>query len=276
MHSVCSSLAYGVHLGESEIRQEVPGFSVSVLQPTFHAEDVPLHTHDTASLVLVMDGAYLTSADGPTKLSSDPLLVFNPAGTTHRDSFVVPKGRFLAVSVCDEVTRIANNGGDLPTIAKAFLDRERIATAKRLVRECLIGRDHDPLILEDLCWELIAVTSGTRVWGVKVGMGVPLWLCQARDLLNDRLTGALPITSIAQELGIHPVYFARGFRKHYGCSPSEYRMRCRLQRAMTSLCKSNHSLSSIALDAGFSDQSHFTTAFKQHFGHAPGLYRKNL
>src|SRR4051794_19623299 len=103
MQSARASLAYGVYLGESEVRREVPGFSVSILQPTFHAEDVPLHTHETASLIFVLDGSYLTSADGPITLSSDPFLVFNPAGTTHRDSFVAPKGRFLAMSVGDEV-----------------------------------------------------------------------------------------------------------------------------------------------------------------------------
>jgi AraC-like DNA-binding protein len=32
----------------------------------------------------------------------------------------------------------------------------------------------------------------------------------------------------------------------------------------------------IALDAGFFDQSHFTTAFRQQFGHAPGTYRRKL
>ena len=103
MSSVGSNLAYGVYLGDSEVRQELPGFSVSVLQPTFHPEDVPLHTHDTASLIFVLEGSYLTSAEGPKELSTGPFLIFNPAGTTHRDSFVVPNGRFLALSLCDSV-----------------------------------------------------------------------------------------------------------------------------------------------------------------------------
>ena len=63
MSSVGSNLAYGVYLGNSEVRRELPGFSVSVLKPTFHAEDVPLHTRDTASLIFVLEGSYLTSAE---------------------------------------------------------------------------------------------------------------------------------------------------------------------------------------------------------------------
>jgi AraC family transcriptional regulator len=33
------------------------------------------------------------------------------------------------------------------------------------------------------------------------------------------------------------------------------------------------SLAQIALEAGFADQSHFTRAFRRHFGVTPGRYR---
>lgn len=276
MDSVGSNLAYGVYLGKSEVRQELPGFSVSVLRPTFHAEDVPIHTHDTASLIFILEGSYLTSADGPKELSSSPFLIFNPAGTTHRDSFVVPNGRFLALSLCGTVTRTANNGGDLPTTAISFQDGEPVVAASRLLRQCLAGQVHDPSVLEESCWELLGSVSGSRDWASSSEAGVPSWLDHARAMLRDQRTGTLPITSIAEALGIHPVYLARGFRKYLRCSPAEYRMRCRLQRAMDLLCRSDQSLLNIALDAGFFDQSHFTTAFRQQFGHAPGAYRRKL
>jgi CubicO group peptidase (beta-lactamase class C family) len=50
--------------GRSEVRRELPGFSVSLLAPTLRAEDVRLHTHENASFVLVLKGSYLSSADG--------------------------------------------------------------------------------------------------------------------------------------------------------------------------------------------------------------------
>src|ERR1700690_3314593 len=96
-----TKLPYGVYFGSGQIRREVPGFSISLLTPAFRAEDVPLHTHENASFVFVISGAYLSSADGAEPVSSEPMLVFNPAGTTHRDSFVQTSGRFLAVSISD-------------------------------------------------------------------------------------------------------------------------------------------------------------------------------
>ena len=271
-----SNLVFGVHLGKSEIRRELPGFSVSVLQPTFHAEDVALHTHDSASLIFVLEGVYRTSADGPTKLSSGALLVSNPQGTTHRDSFVGAVGRFMAVSVSDPVTRIAKSNGNFPQTAISFLVGEPIAAAKRLLREIEAGDLYDSSLLEGACWELLAAVSGTSCWGEKDGTAAPSWLTQARAMLHDRRTEVLPITGIADELGIHPVYFARRFRQHFRCSPAAYRMRCRLQAAMALLCRSDQSLLEIALNAGFFDQSHFTTAFRRQFGHAPGIYRSRL
>src|SRR5579863_3410430 len=78
MHLNPRKLAYGVHFGASEIRQELPGFSVSLLTPILRAEDVPLHTHDTASFVFVLSGLYVSKADGAPPNLRVPTLIFNP------------------------------------------------------------------------------------------------------------------------------------------------------------------------------------------------------
>lgn len=282
MRSLLSTLAYGVHMGDSEIRQDLPGFSLSVLKPTLHAEDVPVHTHHSATMIFVVEGCYLTSADGPRRLSPGPFLIYNPAGTTHRDSFTVPKGRFLAVSLSDDVMRLAANGGELPGVAVSFCEGDAIAAAQRVLQDCVAG-DHGSQSsqssqsnLEDSCWELLASVSRTRVWDARTGTGGPSWLARAREILNDDRSGALGIAGIAGALGIHPIYFARSFRRYFGCTPAAYRTRCRLRRAMDLLCRSDRSLLEIALETGFFDQSHFSTAFKKHFGHSPGMYRQRI
>lgn len=227
MSGPCANLKYGVHPGRSEVREEVPGFSISVMQPTFYAEDVPLHTHEAASLIFVIDGTYLTSADGPKKIDSQKMLIFNPAGTTHRDTFVVPRGRFMAVSMCRGM-----NGADMDfsTTASSFVDGEAVDAAERLMRLVTVAQDRDRSGMEDLCWELISVAGGSRSVRSKAETKSPAWLHKAHELLNDRATADLSISAIAVELGIHPVYLARTFRRHFHCSPAEYRMRCRLQR----------------------------------------------
>ncbi len=82
MRGALSALAYGVHLGEGELRRELPGFSVCILQPKFHEEDAPLHTHGPVSIVFVLAGAYRTTADGPTSRPCGETLIYNPGATT--------------------------------------------------------------------------------------------------------------------------------------------------------------------------------------------------
>jgi AraC family transcriptional regulator len=142
--------------GTNELRREVPGFSVSVLSPELRAEDVPLHTHLNASFVLVLKGHYLSSADGARRVSQPPALFFNPAGTTHRDSFELAQGRFLAVSLSEQSRRIAGEGAKLPGTAIAFSQGEAVATAFRLAQECLRSETDAPGSMEALCWELVS------------------------------------------------------------------------------------------------------------------------
>lgn len=267
------TLPYGMFLGASEMHREVPGFSVSLLSPTFRAEDVPLHCHQNASFVLVLTGTYLSSADGASRISPPSTLFFNPAGTTHRDAFELAQGQFLAVSLSEHSCRIAAEGTKLPTAATAFRGGDAVETAFRLVRQCSQSESDSLGILEGLCWELLSNMAGRKLWSEKA---LPSWLRSAKDLLRDQCNQPLLISGLAQQLGVHPVHLARTFRKAFRCTPGEYLARCRLRKAMALLRDSSLPLAEIALATGFFDQSHFSRTFRQHFGVAPHAFRKTL
>lgn len=265
-----------MYFGSDSVRQEVPGFSVSLLTPALCAEDVPLHTHDNASFVLVLSGAYRSSADGAGQVNSGPMLIFNPAGTTHRDSFVLAHGRFLAISISDESLRVALGEALLPSTAQASTAGAGLDIATRLARECAAAGAAANATMEAMCWELLAEVSGVSLWpGINRSCGAA-WIGKARELLWERCSDTLQIGEMAQELGVHPVYFARAFRQVFRCTPGEYRLRCRLREAFELMRSSSLPLAEIAVNAGFFDQSHFSSAFRQHFGMAPQAYRKQM
>ncbi len=262
-------LPYGSYFGTDEVRRDVPGFSVSLITPSLRAEDVPLHTHENASFVFVVAGAYRSSADGAT---SEQMLIFNPAGTTHRDSFVMPQGRFLAISVSAHCHRIALDATALPTAATAYSSRAAVLKAQCLALQCNT-RVIESGGIEELCWDLLATVGGREE---RDRRPVPPWVRKARELLHERCSDSLRIAEIAELLGVHPVYFPRAFRRAFRCTPNEYRMRCRLCEAMALMPSKNLPLAEIALRSGFYDQSHFSTAFRGHFGIAPLAYRRQL
>lgn len=269
-------LPYGIYLGRDERRVDLPGFSLSLLRPLLCAEEVGLHTHPQASFILILSGSYISSADGAEPLSREPVLIFNPAGTTHRDSFSVPSGRFLTVSIPDQILDIAEEESELPRTAIVLSSSEILRMAIELARECAGTSRHRLSVMEDLSWTLLAAATGTGHRKRENRQAQPAWATRARDLMHDRSLGPLCMTEMAREIGVHPVYFARMFRRTFGCTPAEYRTRCRLQNAMALLRSTEMPLSAIAITCGFYDQSHFSTAFVGHFGHAPGAYRRNL
>jgi AraC family transcriptional regulator len=276
MQTGTESLPYGAYFGVSQTRQELPGFSISILTPALRAEDVPLHTHENASFVFVMSGNYRSCADGAAPVNSTPTLIFNPAGTTHRDSFVLANGRFLAVSISNSSLHVALNWAVLPTAASASTSGSDLNAALRLVQQYAEPGPADNSTVEAMCWELLSTLSGVKLWPDKYLARPPSWIGRARELLHDKCSDTLQITEVARQLGVHPVYFARAFRQAFRCTPGEYRTRCRLRNALALMRKTKLTLSEIALGAGFFDQSHFGTAFRKHFGMAPEAYRRQL
>jgi AraC family transcriptional regulator len=102
----------------------------------------------------------------------------------------------------------------------------------------------------------------------------PPWLLRAQEVVHAKFREPLQIGVVAREVDVHPAHLARAFRQHFRMPLGSY-VRClRLDWAATRLAGSEESLASVAVAAGFADQSHLTRAFKRHTGHTPGAYRQ--
>jgi AraC-like DNA-binding protein len=72
--------------------------------------------------------------------------------------------------------------------------------------------------------------------------------------------------------GLSRFELARQFRLRFGTSPYRYLLMRRLDFARIQL-STPLPLAEVALEAGFSDQAHFTRMFKAGFGLTPAVYR---
>ncbi|WP_250564893.1 helix-turn-helix transcriptional regulator [Adonisia turfae] len=59
-----------------------------------------------------------------------------------------------------------------------------------------------------------------------------------------------------------------------GCSPYQYVLRCRVERAKRLLLQRKLSIADVALTVGFSSQSHLTQHFRRHVGTTPKRFLK--
>ncbi len=108
---------------------------------------------------------------------------------------------------------------------------------------------------------------------------IPLWVKELKAIVQDQIDMQLSfdLKQISSDLELNPSYLSREFSKYFeDMNFGEYTRKKRIDKAITLIENSNHSLTEIAYLTGFSDQSHFTRIFKQHTGKSPSSFKKNL
>lgn len=104
----------------------------------------------------------------------------------------------------------------------------------------------------------------------------PLWVGKIKERLHEEYCKNHTLEDLAKTLGIHPVHLSRYFPKYFNCSLSEYIRKLRIEKSLALLSNRKFSLTEIALECGFADQSHFNRCFKEIMGINPFAYKKLL
>ncbi|MEM1339896.1 MAG: helix-turn-helix transcriptional regulator [Bacteroidota bacterium] len=103
----------------------------------------------------------------------------------------------------------------------------------------------------------------------------PVWVADLKELLHYD-TSDVSLDYLSDALGVHPVHISRAAPKYLSMSLGEYIRQLKLKKAMPLLLKPSVSLTEIAYQAGFSDQSHFNRVFNAVFKMNPSTYRKKI
>jgi AraC-like DNA-binding protein len=96
----------------------------------------------------------------------------------------------------------------------------------------------------------------------------------AKKLMTQDLSCPPTLQALAAACGLSSNGFARAFRGSTGLSPRQWLISFRIARAQEMLADTAVPLSTIALDCGFCDQSHFTRTFTQMAGTTPAVWRR--
>ena len=99
---------------------------------------------------------------------------------------------------------------------------------------------------------------------------------RVRSYLLDQIDRQVTLAELAALLGTDVFSLIRWFKSAFGVPPHQFILQSRIERARSLLRKAETSLVEIALQCGFSSQSHFTTAFRRLVGTTPGAYRASL
>lgn len=98
-------------------------------------------------------------------------------------------------------------------------------------------------------------------------------LRQVLDYIHTHLDRDLSLTELAEVINISSTYFASLFKQAMGISPHQYVIQQRVKQAKLMLLKTDLAIADIALQVGFSSQSHLTQQFKRLTGMTPKQIR---
>lgn len=96
-------------------------------------------------------------------------------------------------------------------------------------------------------------------------------LCRAKDFIRAHADQELKTETIAAQACLSPFHFMRTYKRAFGISPHQELLNVRLSKAVQLINFNKHdwTLGRIAHEAGFSDLSSFSKAFRQRYGVSP-------
>lgn len=98
----------------------------------------------------------------------------------------------------------------------------------------------------------------------------------AKTLIAHRYQSNLTLEDIAGTLFVSPYHLCRVFRHETGLTLHTYLNQIRLRASLEPISEGAQEVTDIALEAGFSSHSHFTSAFRRTFGEPPSAYRQRV
>lgn len=237
----------------------------------------PNHFHDYYVIGLVEEGQReLCCKAARRSIGPGDLLLFNP-GDNHGCTQLGPDlldyrslqiGRPAMRMLCEAAT------GEqiLPTFAVSVLQDETAACYLRSVHE-MLNTHADAMELEEtvllLLGHLIAHYSQPVMGTLPPCRSEVMCACA---FLQQHLGEHLDLAQICHVTGLSKSTLLRAFTQETGLTPYRYLESLRIDEAKR-LLKQGIVPAEVALQTGFSDQSHFTHYFRRFLGLSPGQYR---
>lgn len=248
------------------------GLPSSVLTSTRYAPRLRLaeHAHTTGFIVFVREGGFVERYGRRSDRLDRWSCLYRPQLDAHANEFG-PAGATL--------TAIDVNAAWIDRLRDAGFSDERfnvrspfmLQFADRLDAELAMPDSMSDMVIEALATEVIVF--GWRGSRARDRGRSGAFAEHARRLIEHEFASSISLARIAAEVGAHPVHLARQFRAVHGCTVGEYIRMVRVSFARRQLSASDDPIVSIALDAGFSDQSQLTKSFKRITGETPAVYR---
>jgi AraC family transcriptional regulator len=173
--------------------------------------------------------------------------------------------------------RSAKRQGPIFSYQPSFTDRPTRQLLTLLQQEALADGQSGRLYVEHLIYALIARLSTLDehfAESSSLPEPDPQRLRHVLDRIRADPGADYNAEDLATETGYSTSHFFRLFRATTGCTPHQYLLRLRMERAVELMRKPSLALLDIALECGFANETHFSRTFRERFGLPPGQFRR--
>ena len=249
-------------------------------EPSF---STPLHTPDGMVTLLMTSTAGEDLFASGDIISNEKLLVQTPEvqvdvtapDLTRAEAFGVPANRFYSLlhTICPGGPSI--RPGEFMAVAG---DTTRLHRLRRAILDLVTHPESDPrherqanLIAEVIAWmgdsDAQWRSQGFPVNGERVRIAL-----RARDYIEDHYGQPLRMQDVCRETGVGLRRMQRAFACYFQMSPYEYLTKLRLDRTHRALVAGDpkiHTVTTVAVNHGFSHLGRFSRVYRDAFGELP-------
>ncbi len=261
----------GVFFGVTD--QKLEGNGLIFTNTTYIHEYVDWHHHENAYFTFLLAGKMIEGDKKGKKYCSAGSLIFHNEEEFHYN--IKPPGYTRGMHIELQADWLQMNGPGLQNIEGSFEinDVNLKIIFHKILKETKHADNLTLLGIENLVTNALHQLFSTQRMD---SIFAPDWVKLVDEFLKDNFRSPYCLKEIANILGIHPVHLSRSFTRYFGCTLANYIRKIRVERALSELLGSKNSLSFIAHDCGFADQSHMVRCFKEFADTTPAQFRKLL
>ncbi len=97
----------------------------------------------------------------------------------------------------------------------------------------------------------------------------------ARELLQERYRGPLPLRDLAAAAGLSEFHLLRAYRAAFGETPHQHLTRLRLEHAKRALAR-GATVTEVCFDVGYSSLGSFSSLFTRATGRSPRAWQRDV
>ncbi|QKC85929.1 AraC family transcriptional regulator [Mesorhizobium sp. NZP2077] len=242
------------------------------IEARFHGSAFDLHRHDTYAIGVTLQGVQTFRYRGATRLSLPGQIIVLHPDELHDGGAGTEDGlRYRMLYLEPSLMLDCLGGASLPFVRDAVVRDDAFCTTL-LSALGPLQHELDELFVDDFLAQLIQSLTQHAGQPAKP-MARTAWRAAAlaRDYLTENATRPVRSGELEAITGLDRYALSRHFRAAFSTSPHRFLVMRRLQRARR-MITAGEPLAQIAVEAGFTDQSHFNRQFKKAFGMTPGRW----